>query len=389
MSQGQWLGTLLLLPGKHLASTTAAAPRPAPAPTAGGHPARAAGPDTGLDTDPFASILHRHPGMQDTVRRARQLSSARTAVLLHGETGAGKEAFARGLHGGRPGAFIALNCGGLARDLLASELFGHAEGAFTGARKGGMPGKIEAAQDGTLFLDEIGEMPLDMQPMLLRVLEQGEVCRLGENRLRRVNFRLVAATHRDLREEVAAGRFRMDLYYRIAVTSLRIPPLRERGDDVLLLARHYLAHFRQQAHLPPTELPPHVAQRLLAYAWPGNVRELRNAIESAVLLSGNGPLTLESLPPELQDLGTPATATATTSRDASPRAPDPACHSAADGAPNGAPHGASACTIRHAQAQAIRAAIDATGGNLTQAARQLGIAKSTLYEKMKRYGLQR
>src|SRR5207249_9861533 len=142
-----------------------------------------------------------------------------------------------------PGPYVALNCGGLSRELLASELFGYAEGAFTGARKGGMIGKIEAAHGGTLFLDEIGEMPLDMQPNLLRVLEQGEIYRLGENAPRRVNFRLIAATHRDLRRDIADGRFRMDLYYRIAVTTLRIPPLRERRVDIARLARHFLGRF--------------------------------------------------------------------------------------------------------------------------------------------------
>jgi hypothetical protein len=161
-------------------------------------------------------VLTRDAGHAGLLDKARVLAASQAPVLLQGETGAGKEAFARGLHGGRGGAFVALNCGGLSRELLASELFGYAEGAFTGARKGGMVGKIEAAEGGTLFLDELGELPLDMQPQLLRVLEQGTLYRLGETQPRQVRFRLVAATHRDLRQEVAAGRFRMDLYYRIA-----------------------------------------------------------------------------------------------------------------------------------------------------------------------------
>ena len=357
MAQGQWLGTLLLLPTHSVA---------VPLPTAS--PRRVQSAQT-QPSDPFEHVLHQHPTMQAAVHRARQLAPAPTAVLLQGETGTGKEVFARALHCTRSGQFIALNCGGLARDLLASELFGYAEGAFTGARKGGMPGKLEAAEGGTLFLDEIGEMPLDMQPMLLRALEQGEVCRLGENTPRKLRFRLVAATHRPLRQEVDAGRFRMDLYYRIAVASLHIPPLRERGDDVLLLAQHYLQHFRQQAghRVSGEALPPAVVERLRHYPWPGNVRELRNAMESAVLLSAGGPLTLECLPPELLS-GT----------DHTPQANPPAPESTA-----------TSCTMQQAEAQAIRAAIEATGGNLTQAARRLGIAKSTLYTKLHRHGLRR
>src|SRR4030095_16868641 len=159
-------------------------------------------------------------------------------------------------------------------------------------------GKFEAAHGGTLFLDEIGEMPLDMQPNLLRVLEQGEIYRLGENAPRRVSFRLIAATHRDLRREIAEGRFRMDLYYRIAVTTLRIPPLRERRGDIARLAGHFLERFRREQGLPAGSIDEAVIEALQAYAWPGNVRELRNLIEGAVLLSEGDALTRESLPRE-------------------------------------------------------------------------------------------
>jgi len=258
-----------------------------------------------------------------------------------------------------------------ARDIAKAELsklghdlpvFGYVEGAFTGARKGGMSGKIEAAHGGTLFLDEIGELPLDMQPLLLRVLEQGEVWRLGENTPRRVDFRLVAATHRDLRQEVAAGRFRMDLYYRIAVARLQIPALRARGHDVRLLAQHYLAHFRRQAGQPVESLSDAVAACLCAYDWPGNVRELRNVMEAAVLISEGAPLDVSMLPPELQQAVPPAAAP---------------------------PDALTASPVRLYQAQAvfIRQAIAAANGNLTRAARQLGIAKSTLYAKIRAYGL--
>jgi transcriptional regulator of acetoin/glycerol metabolism len=344
---GEQLGTLLVIPASRRVARLISLPRdPAPA-TAGA-----------LD-----ALVFHYDGMQQVVSRTRQLAGVQTPVLLQGETGTGKESVARGLHGTRKGAYVALNCGGLARELLASELFGYVEGAFTGARKGGMPGKIEAAQDGTLFLDEIGELPLDMQPLLLRVLEQGEVWRLGENVPRRVDFRLVAATHRDLRAEVAAGRFRMDLYYRVAVASLRVPALRERGDDVLLLAQHYLAHFRRQAGQSAETLTDEVAACLRAHDWPGNVRELRNVMEAAVLVSEGAPLNLSMLPPELQQtISVPVAAI---------------------------PDLPAAGTVRldQAQAIAIRQAIADTGGNITRAARQLGIAKSTLYAKMRAYGL--
>jgi transcriptional regulator of acetoin/glycerol metabolism len=342
------LGTLLVIPASRRVARFISLPRdPAPA-TAGA----------------MDALVFQHDSMRQVVNRARQLADVQTPVLLQGETGTGKEAFARGLHGTRKGAYVALNCGGLARELLVSELFGYVEGAFTGARKGGMPGKIEAAHGGTLFLDEIGELPLDMQPLLLRVLEQGEVWRLGENVPRRVDFRLVAATHRDLRQEIAAGRFRMDLYYRVAVTSLRIPALRERGDDVLLLARHYLGHFRHAAQQPAESLPDDVAACLRAYDWPGNVRELRNVMEAAVLISEGAPLQLSMLPPELQQAAAPKAPPADTSE-------------------------AAAVSLDQAQAAAIGQAIAAANGNLTRAASQLGIAKSTLYAKMRAYGLNR
>ena len=346
--QGQHLGTMMVVPAVLHAATRA---RVAPVQRL----AEAA-------AEPFDRLVHGDGPMAEVIRRARQLAGAGTAVLLQGETGVGKEDLARGLHGRRSGAFVALNCGGLARDLLAAELFGHAEGAYTGARKGGSAGKIEAADGGTLFLDEIGEMPLDMQPMLLRVLERGEVYRLGETQPRKIDFRLVAATNRDLNEEVAAGRFRKDLYYRIAVATLRIPPLRERCDDVLLLARHFLRRFRQERGELDEPLPGEVAACLAAYAWPGNVRELRNVIEAAVLLSNGEPLRRDLLPPEVQ---------ADSTADPRPTTDLPAS------------------TLNEAEREAIRRAILAEQGNLTRAARRLAIAKSTLYLKMQAFGLTR
>ena len=351
--QGHWIGTMLIVPQPRSLRVAKLGPAATPASTC-------------KEGDAFDHLIYGPGPMQDVVRKARQLASARTPVLLHGETGVGKEEFARGLHGGRIGAYVALNCGGLARDLLASELFGHGEGAFTGARKGGMAGKVEAAHGGTLFLDEIGEMPLEMQPMLLRVLEQGEVYRLGETTPRKVDFRLVAATHRKLREEVTAGRFRMDLYYRIAVTTLQIPPLRERPEDVLRLAQHYLQRFRLESGHAVERLPDAVLACLQAYDWPGNIRELRNVMEAAVLLSAGAPLTVEELPQELQS-----------------------ATSGSHTAPAGSSDAVGSTTLDDAGQDAIRRAIQAEKGNLTRAARRLGIAKSTLYLKLRSYGMTR
>ena len=255
--------------------------------------------------DEVKSVREQVSATADELKRLRRglvmspsVAPARAPILLLGETGVGKELVARALHAAgndSAGPFVALNCAGLSRDLLASELFGYADGAFTGARKGGAAGKIEAAHGGTLFLDEIGEMPIELQGHLLRALEQGEIYRVGDNQPRKVQFRLISATNRELRDEVAAGRFRMDLYYRVAVTSLRIPPLRDRPEDVGDLAEHYLQVFADERRAGPRRLSPEASAALQAYRWPGNVRELRNVIERAVILESGGTLSPDSV----------------------------------------------------------------------------------------------
>lgn len=381
MVQGQCLGMMMVVPQSRSAPVRA-----------GGQGrfslAEATSGELVRTTDFFSHVVHGDGAMSEVMARARQLAPARTSVLLQGETGVGKEGMVRGLHGDRKGACVALNCGGLSRELLASELFGHVEGAFTGARKGGMPGKIEAAQGGTLFLDEIGEMPLEMQPMLLRVLDQGEVCRLGETQPRKVDFRLIAATHRDLRAEVSAGRFRMDLFYRIAVATLRIPPLRERREDIVPLAEHFLQRLRFPdargvesaiGAEAPERLSSDVTDCLQAYAWPGNVRELRNVIEAAVVLAGHGALQVQMLPAEVQAAGRGVLAdeSAATTKPGAPLVEASALAESRD------------ATLDAAGRRAILHAIAAEDGNLTQAARRLAIAKSTLYLKMRAYGITR
>ena len=308
----------------------------------------------------LAQIVGRNELLRQALEKAQLLAEVDVPVLLLGETGVGKERFARVIHecGRRKnGPFVTLNCGGLPRDILASELFGYVEGAFTGARRSGMVGKIEAAAGGTLFLDEIGEMPLDLQPYFLRVLEGGEVYPLGDSRPRKVEFRLVAATNKDLRAEVNAHRFRMDLFYRVAVTALRIPSLRERSEDIPGLIEHFGQEVSQRHGVSMKRFESVVLAALCAYEWPGNVRELRNVVEGLVLMATGDTISISDLPAEL-----------TSSRSA------PVAH-------------AGVMDLESAERDAIAGAVTACHGNLTLAARQLRISKSTLYIKVKKYGL--
>lgn len=326
------------------------------------------------ENDPFAGIVGSSTVLEKVKQRARQLAKLQVPVLLLGPTGAGKEVFSRALHkgGNAPAApFVPLNCGGMSRDLLASELFGYVDGAFTGARKGGMIGKFEAANGGALFLDEIGEMPLELQAHFLRVLEEGEVYRLGDTKARKVKVRLVAATNRDLRAEVEAGRFRMDLYYRLAVTVLHLPALSDHLEDIPLLVRYFVDRTAESYGVPARYPTHETLERLLAYPWPGNVRELRNVVESMVLLATGDVLTLDDLPPELTGQGRPA---AGHGGMAPPSLP-------------GMIAGGAEMRLVDSERAAIIAAAHAEGGNLTLTATRLGIAKSTLYGKIKRLNI--
>ncbi|ABS66586.1 GAF modulated sigma54 specific transcriptional regulator, Fis family [Xanthobacter versatilis] len=361
VTDGERLGIVLRLPGRRAAPSRTAGPDAAPKPEAGG--------------DAFARIVGEAPSLRHAIGRARQLAKSRAPVLLLGETGVGKDVFAQCLHAGsagRDGAFVALNCGGFSRELLTSELFGYAEGAFTGARRGGMTGKIEAADGGTLFLDEIGEMPKDLQPHFLRVLESGEVYRIGETRPRKVNLRLVAATNRDLRREVEAGRFRMDLFYRVAVTSISIPALRERATDIPLLAEHLVQDLARRQGLAPRRLSPRAIEVLQAYAWPGNVRELRNVIEGMLLIAEGEELTEADIPDEIW--AAPASGVASPLAQAG---------EAGEAEPLRGLTG-----MENAERLALLRAVQAHKGNMTAVARDLGIAKSTVYAKLRRFGLE-
>jgi two-component system response regulator HydG len=298
----------------------------------------------------FQDIVGESPPLRAALdRAARVLPHADATVLITGETGTGKELVARALHYGGPRAaapFVELNCAALPPQLLESELFGHERGAFTDARTA-KPGLFEVAEGGTLFLDEVHQLAPELQAKLLRALDQKTIRRLGATAGRRVDVRIIAATNTDLAAAVADGSFREDLYYRVNVVTITLPPLRERGDDVILLAQAFLQKFAEQYRLPRPELPADVRNRLLAQPWPGNVRELRNTIERALLLSPPGQLHLDEL---------------------TARAP---------AGPHGGllPFPADLSTIQHAAAQAM---LDATGGNRSEAARRLGISRSRL-----------
>jgi DNA-binding NtrC family response regulator len=250
---------------------------------------------------PLPGIVGDSPAMRDVYRLTRLVAPTSASVLLVGETGTGKEVIARALHQLSPrndGPYVRVNCGALSESLLESELFGHIKGAFTGAIDN-KTGRFEAAHTGTIFLDEISSMSPKLQVKLLRVLQEHEFERVGESRTIRVDTRVIGATNQFLEDEVAAGRFRDDLYYRLNVVPIYLPPLRERREDIPALARHFLARYSDENRRDPPELTPALEKVLLAHDWPGNVRELENCIERAVVLSNGRPLTAEMLaPPE-------------------------------------------------------------------------------------------
>jgi transcriptional regulator of acetoin/glycerol metabolism len=332
-------------------------------------------------TDPVeeaaARVVGESPALREVVEIACWVarSGEVPSLLIEGETGVGKELFARLVGSARPSdRYIAVNCGGITRELIGSELFGHVSGAFTGASRDGKPGVFELAHGGVLTLDEIGELPLDIQPFLLRVLEDRVVQRIGDSRPRPVDVRLVASTNRDLRAEVAAGRFRRDLYYRIGAVSIRVPPLRERGDDALLLLEHFNGLAAERSGRERLRFPPPVLDALAAYSWPGNVRELRNLVERLSVLSRDGRITLDDLPPEVraEPLEAPEQ---TEPRAAAPAGPE------AEPAP--------AHSLEAAERVALREALSAERGNLTRVARRLGISRPTLYRKLDHHGIRR
>jgi transcriptional regulator of acetoin/glycerol metabolism len=311
--------------------------------------------------NPLSSrIIGESEAIRTACQKARRLAAGDFPVLILGQTGVGKEEFASAIHQASPVAnapFVAINCSMLGKDMVGSELFGYADGAFTGARRGGRVGRFEEADGGTLFLDEIGELPLDVQAQLLRVLQDGVITRLGENRARKVSVRILSATHCDLQANIGLGTFRQDLYYRLAITTLTIPALRARRSDIAVLSAHFLDRLHQKYGSEKKELSPQLLDVLNNHTWPGNVRELKGMLESMWHLSDNTVLLPSDLPDEYQHI------------DAGQAQP-------------------SLLGLARTEREAILDAMAVNGGSILKAARQLGIARSTLYEKIKKYGIE-
>lgn len=314
-------------------------------------------------------IVGSSPKMVDAMGLAERAAMANVSVLIHGETGVGKELFARLVHSRLPddkAPYVPVNCAAISSDLIGAELFGYAEGAFTGAAQGGRTGKFELASGGVLCLDEIGDMPIELQPYLLRALEQRAIYRIGDSKRRPVDVRLVAMTNRDLRQEIEKGNFRRDLFYRIGVMTIEVPPLRERGRDIIALLEHFSEHYAEETGLPQMTFSQTVQDYLLRYQWPGNVRELRNVVQRFYLIKSDSFVTERDLPPEIRD-------------DFEGGEEDSLKQIL----------GGHSGDLESIEASAIRRTIVAENGNLTKVAQVLGISRPTLYRKMKRYRIQK
>jgi len=308
-------------------------------------------------------ILGTSPAMDGALRLVERAGPSSASILIHGETGSGKEVFARAIHRSSPradGPFVALNCGALPEGLLESELFGHEKGAFSGAIKSSQ-GLLRSAHGGTLFLDEVGEMAPALQVKLLRVLETREVRPVGATKSTAVDVRVLAATHRDLQAAMESGEFRDDLYYRLAVIELEVPPLRARGEDIALLAAHFLKLCAQERSEGEQRLSPEAVAVLEGYPWPGNVRELRNAMEHASVI-GSESLGVEDLPPRI--------------RRGSKLRPAPGGAVLVEGRP---------VKLAELERRHVEGVLQANGGDRRKAAELLGIDLSTLYRKLKRW----
>lgn len=320
----------------------------------------------------FRDIIGQSPPMKKVFRIVEKVAASDTTIMLNGETGTGKGLIARAIHECSPRrtkAFIQINCGATPEGLLESEFFGYRRGAFTGAVSD-KPGKFEMAHGGTIFLDEIGDMSADLQVKVLRVLEEGEFERVGGHETIKIDARIIAATHRDLEEEVQKGNFREDLFYRLYVIPIMMPALRERRSDVPLLVSHFLEEFAQKNRKPLMTVAPEALELMVNHGWPGNVRELRNLIERIVVLKDDDCLRPEDLPPKMGLRPEPAT----------PRPAADAVHEASV---------AFQTAVSEFEKDLIRRALEQTNWVKNRAAELLKIKRTTLVEKIKRYNLER
>jgi two-component system response regulator HydG len=313
----------------------------------------------------FEGIIYASDKMKAVIERLKRIAPTDVSVLITGENGTGKELIAQAIHQNSPRKgkrIVALNCAAIAENLVESELFGHVKGAYTDAANDRM-GAFEYASGGTLFLDEIGDMPQQTQIKLLRVLEDHQVTRVGDNKQIKVNIRLVSATNRNLEDSIKAGTFRNDLYYRLKVVTIHLPALRERRDDIVPLTDHFRRQFAKRHHKTIKGIAPAVTRKLFSYEWPGNVRQLRNAVETMVVLDVDGTLDLDDLPPELTEVEEAKTGTTAL----------------------GGPVELIGRSMDDIERWAIEQTLTLTGGNREEAARILNIGARTLYRKLEKY----
>jgi transcriptional regulator with PAS, ATPase and Fis domain len=335
----------------------------------------------------FGDIIGQSSALKRRLVVAEAAARSDSSVLITGESGTGKELFAQAIHNAGPragGPFVGLNCAAIPRDLLESELFGYESGAFTGARRGGRPGKFELAEGGTILLDEIGDMPLEMQAKLLRVLQERVTQRLGGSREIPLDCRVIATTNRELGAEVARGLFRQDLYFRLRVIHIDLPPLRERPEDIAVLITHFLRVYSARLGKVVHEVDPSVMRAMLDYPWPGNIRELEHVLEGEVNLAPDSqhclielPLMLEQQPGRVM----PTAPTAVTY----PATAAPAGYPVPLGVP--APRHAAVKSMSEGERELLVAALTAHRGNIPSVARTLGVSRGTVYNKMKKYDI--
>jgi two-component system NtrC family response regulator len=318
----------------------------------------------------FKSLIGESTTLADVIDTATRAARTDAAVLITGETGTGKELLAKAIHfnsSRRERPFVIVNCGSIPKDLVESELFGHVKGAFTGALMH-KQGRAEMANGGTLFLDEIGEMPLDMQVRMLRLVQEGEIQKVGSASTTRVDVRIIAATHRNLEEQVQSGAFREDLYYRLAVVPIQLPPLRKRLEDIPELVQYFFRQSKERHHRENLDLSPSVISCFTGYDWPGNVRQLANCILRIVVLAPGSEITVSDLPDFLQKAAPPNAVAAAASR------------SAASGGEG---------TLDAIERQAILDALEKCNWNQTRAASHLGVTRKILRGRVEKYGIKR
>ncbi|NOY74945.1 MAG: AAA domain-containing protein [Kiritimatiellaeota bacterium] len=315
----------------------------------------------------FDDIIGTSPALNNAKQLAKQISKSSISVLITGESGTGKEMFAQSIHNEsdfKDGPFVSINCSAIPRDLAESELFGYVSGAFTGALREGRVGKLEAADKGTIFLDEIADMPLELQSKLLRVLETKTLSRIGENRQRTIDLRLVAATNQDIKELVREKKFREDLYYRIAVSHIHLPSLNESKEDIPAIFMSFVEYFNERMGKKVSEVRPELLKLLIDYPWRGNIRELRNTAEYCVMMNpGDTPIAINHLPGDMRI---------------------PLLYPHSELASDSDPLGGERKNLERDEAELLRKAISMANGNMTKAAEILGIGRATLYRKIRK-----